>query len=603
MLVLLAGLMAAAGVVLAGLAVSVRRRRAAAAGPSLAVLLLAVAWWGVTYAVELSTADLAARTLWGDLKYAGIVTVAPAWLVFVLRWTGRGVWVTRRLKAALAVEPLAVLTLLAVPATHDWVRYYPPSEAGQPLAVSEVGWAFWVHAVYANVLVVVATAFFVVTLVRIGRLYRRLSAVLIVAALLPLVVNALHNLDVGPFTRLDLTPFVFVASGGVLVWGLWHERLVDIMPLARGAVVEAMGDPVIVLDPFGHVVDANPAAERLLRGRRSELVGLDAEAVLPAGPLGPNGELALEVGGSRRLFDASRRPVRDRGGDVAGEVVVLRDVTERRAAEERLRELLAERTRVAAALQASLVPRALPAVPGVSLAGLYRPAGDGREIGGDFLDVFPLGGGTWGVVLGDVSGKGADAAALTALVRGTVRALATDGRSPSSLLASVNEVLLGECEDERFATVAMALARPTAGGLDLDLCLGGHHPPLVLRAGGAVAPVGEPGTALGLLARPVLTETSVRLRPGDTMLWFTDGLVEARRGAEEFGEERAAEVLRRHAGHGPARAVEVLEAAVRVFRGGDLADDLALLVLTVDGPGARTSPVGAAQARAVDTPV
>jgi PAS domain S-box-containing protein len=602
-LVLLAGLMAAAGVALAGLAVAVWRRRAAAAGLSLAVLLLAVAWWGVTYAVELSTTDLGVRSAWGDLKYAGIVAVAPAWLVFVLRYTGRGRRVTPALLAALAVEPVAVLTLLAVPATHDWVRWYPPSEAGQALAVAEVGWAFWVHAAYSNALVVLATGLFVTSMVRISHLYRRLSAVLIVAAVLPLLVNALHNFDVGPFTRLDLTPFVFVATGGVLVWGLWYERLVDLMPLARGAVVESMGDPVIVLDGFGHVVDVNPAAVRLLGGRRRDLAGRDADDVLPAGVRGPSGEVALDVGGSRRLLEPSRHPVRDRSGAVTGEVVVLRDVTERRAAEERLRELLAERTRVAAALQASLVPRALPDVPGVSLAGLYRPAGDGREIGGDFLDVFGLGGGAWGVVLGDVSGKGADAAAFTALIRGTVRALASEGRSPVSLLSSVNEVLLGEGDDERFCTMALALARPGAGGVDLDLCLGGHHPPLLLRADGSVGPVGETGTALGLLEHPRLAQTHLRLGPGDTMLWFTDGLVEARRGTEEFGEQRAAEVLREHACHGPVRAAEMLEAAVRLFRGGPLSDDLAVLVLGVDGGGEVTPPVGAPRARAVDSPV
>ena len=119
--------MATAGVSMAGLAAYVAWRRDARMGWSLAILLLAVAWWGVAYAVELGVDDIAVRSRWGDLKYLGITLLAPAWLIFVLQYTGRDRWVTGRLLALLAVGPVVTMLLLALPATHDWVRSYPPS--------------------------------------------------------------------------------------------------------------------------------------------------------------------------------------------------------------------------------------------------------------------------------------------------------------------------------------------------------------------------------------------------------------------------------------------------------------------------------------------
>jgi hypothetical protein len=229
-----AALMTLAGLVLAGFAVYVAWRRGAAAGVSLAVLLVAVSWWGLAYAVELSVTDLGTKTRWGDLKYVGISALPPAWLVFVLQYTGRGHQVTRRLVAALTVEPAVLLGLLGLPATHDLVRFYPDTAAGQALPVVGTGPVFWVHLVYANAVLLLATGIFVATMVRLSSTYRRMALVLVTAALLPWVVNLLHNFEVGRFARLDLTPFAFTLTGAVLVWGLFRERLVNLSPLSAG---------------------------------------------------------------------------------------------------------------------------------------------------------------------------------------------------------------------------------------------------------------------------------------------------------------------------------------------------------------------------------
>lgn len=589
---LFATLMTVAGLVLAGLAGYVAWRHGTKAGLTLAILLISVAWWGLAYAVELSVTDVLVKSRWGDVKYVGICVLAPAWLVFVLQYTGRGRLVTRRLVAALAIEPLVVLTLLANGATHDLVRFYPKPAAGEELPVVGTGPVFWVHLVYANLIILTATGLFVASMVKLSRTYRRMAVVLVAAALLPWAANLLHNLEVGWFARLDLTPFAFIVTGVVLVWGLFRERLVNLSPLARSVVVDHMADPVFVLDAFGRIADVNPAGAQVLNSTQPRLVGLALADLLPH-PIEPTAqatpgqetpvahELSIGDGMDQRSFDVLRQPLTDRGDRAAGELVVLRDITERVHAEKRLQYLLAERSRVATALQASMVPDRLPTIPMSELASRYEPAGDGSEIGGDFLDIFPFHDGSWGVVLGDVSGKGADAAAVTALARYTLRTLAHPRHSPSHTLRELNTRLLATTEDERHCTLLYAVARPKAEEVLLTISLAGHHPPLLVPRTGVCEPVGKLGTALGLFDRPELYDSTVVMAPGDLLCAFTDGLIEARNGKEMFGTERVAAILGRHA-HRPADevAAELVDAA-RTFHGGDLADDLALLLFRV----------------------
>jgi serine phosphatase RsbU (regulator of sigma subunit) len=594
-LTLLATLMAGAGLVLAVLAAYVAWRRGTRMGWSLAVLLVAVAWWGTAYAVELSVGEVALKSRWGDLKYVGIVALAPAWLVFVLQYTGRGERVTRRLVALLAIPPLVALTILAVPATHDLVRSYPPTAHTEELPIVESGPAFWAIFAYNNLLLVGATVLFVASMVRLARTYSRMAVVLLASALLPWAANILHNLEVGWFARIDLTPFAFIITGGLLVWGLFEERLVDLAPLARSAVVESMADAVFVLDAFERIVDVNPAAVALSDRSRSELVGrlvrdlLDTSGVAEVGPGGL--VLADPVTGDRRTFDVSQQPLTDISGRTAGELVVLREVTQRVRDQQHLQQVLEDRSRVAATLQASMVPATLPTVPGCDLASRYVPAGDGGEIGGDFLDVFALDDETWAFVLGDVSGKGAEAAAVSAATRYTLRAIAVPERPPAATLREVNAVLLAQTESERHCTLVHGHLRPRRPGdapdapLRITLSLAGHHCPLVLRADGKVEEVGTLGTALALFDDPELHDAEVELAPGEVLSVFTDGLVEARRDRDQFGSERVAELLHAHRDLAADGLAATVLDAVRAFHGEELVDDLAMLVIRYVGPG------------------
>jgi serine phosphatase RsbU (regulator of sigma subunit) len=496
--------------------------------------------------------------------------------------------------ALLAVEPVVVLALLFNDGTHDLVRYYPKDALGEELPVVGSGPVFWVHLVYSNAMILVASVLFVASMVRLSRTYRQMAFLLLAAGVLPWAANLLHNFEVGWFARIDLTPFAFTLTGAVLVWGLWRERLVRLAPLARDVMVDNMSDGVFLVDAFGRIADVNPSGARALGSDRASLVGRPLADLLertsspgqPDGPTGidePSADPALWTSADQRSYDVQSQELSDRRGRPAGQLVVLRDMTDRVRIEQRLQHLLEERSRVAAALQTSLTPASLPDIEGIELASRYEPAGDGGEIGGDFLDAFPLGPDTWGLFLGDVSGKGAEAAAVTAFARYTLRTLAHAEQRPSRTLWELNARLSAAVTGEMHCTLVYAVAHRCAEGLEVTLSLAGHHPPLVRRGDGPTLPAGAYGTALGLIDDPDLFDETVVLGPNDVLCMFTDGLVEARDGTELFGSERAAAVIDESAGRRTDDIAAALVAAARDFHHSDeLADDLAILVLRVD---------------------
>jgi serine phosphatase RsbU (regulator of sigma subunit) len=243
--------------------------------------------------------------------------------------------------------------------------------------------------------------------------------------------------------------------------------------------------------------------------------------------------------------------------------------------------LYAQRAREARVLQASLMPPALPDIPGLDIAAAYRPFGDGTVVGGDFYDVYPVGPGRWGLVVGDVTGKGIEAAAITALARYTTRAAALLGKGPADVLRTLNQVMLSEPLGERFCTLVHGILEPSRDGVEVRLSLGGHPRPLLLaRRSGSVLPVGSPGTAVGVMPDPALPETDLTLHPGDVLVLFTDGCVDFRtRGRTTSDENVLVDVLRRHGGEGAAELTERLQSAVLNAKGGSSADDVALLVV------------------------
>jgi len=246
--------------------------------------------------------------------------------------------------------------------------------------------------------------------------------------------------------------------------------------------------------------------------------------------------------------------------------------------------LYEEQQRIAQTLQDALLPTALPTVPGVRLAGRYRPQTDDRvgvHVGGDLYDVVTADGpDSWGVVVADVCGKGPEAAARTALIRYTLRAEVDHGHGPAEVLHRLNRAMIRETGGSpfRFATVAHARLVVDGDGVTVTMASAGHPPPLVCR-GAFVEPVVARGTLLGVYPDIELTETTVRLDHGDIMVFYTDGVTEARGVDGFYGNDR----LRAFVSSAPSWTADALADALLAevvdFQQGRLHDDVALLVL------------------------
>jgi sigma-B regulation protein RsbU (phosphoserine phosphatase) len=235
------------------------------------------------------------------------------------------------------------------------------------------------------------------------------------------------------------------------------------------------------------------------------------------------------------------------------------------------------------ALQQALLPRALPREPGVEFAAEYLPASAGSDVGGDFYDVLTLGPTQWLASIGDVCGKGARAAARTGMVRDVLRVLIREGSSLTRAIEILNEVMMEAADPSQFCTLAAALiSRPSPGeppGLAVDLVLAGHPRPVLARADGSTRLIGRYGTAVGLIPQLTLVAEEYRLLPGDTLLSYTDGVTERRRGREEFGSDRLLAAASRAAGRPPRQLIASVRAAVEAFADGQSHDDIALLAI------------------------
>ena len=295
-------------------------------------------------------------------------------------------------------------------------------------------------------------------------------------------------------------------------------------------------------------------------------------------------------------------PVRDPHGNVvgalcvadhlprhwsAGEVELLEALAQVASREVALQVALqrsAERAELAEILQESLLPPRLPEIPGLHVAARYVAGGTGAEVLGDFYDIFPSVRGSWGMVVGDVCGKGAPAAKSTALARYTLRAEARRHGRPSLILAALNQALLDwPTNDPRFLTAIYATTRSTLTGASVQISSAGHPLALVRRAGGRVQTLGRPGTLLGLLPDPELRDSQTSLRTGDSLILFTDGVTEARSQTDRnlYGCDRLHDVVAGLGGMPAGHMADAIQQAVLAFSGRKICDDAVALVLKV----------------------
>lgn len=353
----------------------------------------------------------------------------------------------------------------------------------------------------------------------------------------------------------------------------------------------------------GTIVKVNATLCRWLGVDRASLVGRSSfvDLLTPGGRIyhethyapmlrmhGMVRELALDL----LRPDGTRLPVlvnasfeRERVDTPSRVRIAVFNASERRRYEH---ELLAEKRRAEASeararslartLQQTLLPPTEPQIPGLEVATAYRPSEDDLLVGGDFYDVFRLGPSEWGVVLGDVCGKDAEAATVTALARWTIRAAAIESQGTAEALANLNELLCSH-GTERFCTALLVRLRPAGDGWHATLTLAGHPLPVSIGSGVAMADIAL-GPLVGAFEDVRFPESELTLAPGDGLLVYTDGVTEARRGRDFFGEDRLLTAVRAH-GPAPRALVDGLVADVEAFRDGPASDDVAILAVRV----------------------
>jgi PAS domain S-box-containing protein len=279
------------------------------------------------------------------------------------------------------------------------------------------------------------------------------------------------------------------------------------------------------------------------------------------------GVLTMVSAESRRSFDED-------------DLVFAGDLARRAATAVENARLYTERAQAALTLQESLLPAQLPTVAGWDLASSYAAGDTTAEVGGDFFDVVELDEGFLAVV-GDVTGKGVQAAALTALARYTLATAARFDPSPAAVVSLLNDVLVHR-PDISLLTVVCAHVVPSASGARLRLTSAGHPLPVLARAGHPPTTVGPPGLLLGMTGGARWEETEIELAPGDTLLFYTDGVTDTPSGGERFGEERLLAALPA-APADPQEMIAAIQRALREFQVGDVVDDRAMLGLQVVG--------------------
>lgn len=360
-------------------------------------------------------------------------------------------------------------------------------------------------------------------------------------------------------------------------------------------VLEHISDILLVLDGEVRLEYLNPAGARALGVSREEVTGRRLGEFLPeasSGRMAGALERALREG-EAASFELNSSTL---GGWFAGRVypmpggltVLLWDISERREEQERYQRLYREKHRIARVLQEALLPPRLPEVPGIEVGGRYLAAAEGMEVGGDFYDVFAIENDGWALAIGDVTGKGPEAASLTSLARYTIRTAAMRVKRPRGVLLFLNREILRQTEGDRFFTVVYCELEPYRAGegaVEIRVGCAGHPPPLIVREGGVVETLPSTGMILGAVEEPEVATWSGRLVVGEAMVLYTDGVTEARSPEGElFGEERLRELVSGCSGMAAEEMARRIEQAVLEFQRGDVRDDVAVLVARVQDP-------------------
>jgi serine phosphatase RsbU (regulator of sigma subunit) len=326
----------------------------------------------------------------------------------------------------------------------------------------------------------------------------------------------------------------------------------------------------------------------------TQVLGADQQGTPVLTMLGATSMVVVPISDGTTCYGSltlARQPQEERFG--IADLGLAEELGEHLGVAIRVDRMFRHRSAVAEALQASLLPAALPEIPGMDLSAAYLPAGAGLDVSGDFYDVFPIRGG-WALTIGDVCGKGQEAAAMTAAARHAIRVLASFDDDPGSVLVKANEIMLAGGYEDRFVTAKLAYLRWEKGRsnrqqLRVTLAGAGHPGPALVRADGRVELLAGGGQPLGLFpadgpdATAPYVET-LRLGAGDLLFFYSDGVTEARNADQAYFDEQLADELAALAGRSAAETARAIQGQLVGFSADELRDDLTILVAKVTDP-------------------
>lgn len=342
---------AAIGILLIGY--GIRRLRPSPGLFPAIVLMFGVIIWTGGNAAEMAFTTFETKVFFSNAQYVGITIIPVAWFIFALEYTGHDLWLTPRKRWLLAIEP-TVVVLLAF--TSDYQSLFKSNfvlrySGNYPLLDADLEVAFWIHAVYSYLLLLIGTIVLLRAFLRSPVPYRGQIIWLLIGAVTPWVVNIAYVLGFEPIPHTDLTPLAFTVTILAIAWSLHRHRLFDIVPVARERVIEHMGDAVIVLDAQDRIVDVNQSGARIIGAKTSDIIGSSAAAILLSEQnladqlndvvTGESRVIAVTKQDKQYSYDTHSTLLTNRAGQPTGRAIVLRDVSQHKAAENQLRALIA----------------------------------------------------------------------------------------------------------------------------------------------------------------------------------------------------------------------------------------------------------------------
>jgi PAS domain S-box-containing protein len=310
-------------------------------------MMLTIAIWAISYGCELSSDRLSQMLFWINIEYIGISYLPPFWIVFVLGFTGKDNWLTKTNLLLIFSVPTITLLMVWTNALHHLHYSSVSVDNSGPFPLLSIKAAIWyrIHTIYFYLMVIAGILLIITRFRKADAFIKKQNRIILFGALVPWLVNILYLLNLRPFGHLDLTPFAFIASSLIIATGLLGFKLFDIVPIARGKIIEALQEGILVLDAQNRVIDINPEMRKIMGVRTDHIIGKKPEHLFPGfAELNDtvndkdNSHIEIKMADGR-FFSVTLTSLFERQTVYSGKIMLFRDITDRKQSEDKLHEL------------------------------------------------------------------------------------------------------------------------------------------------------------------------------------------------------------------------------------------------------------------------